>query len=86
MRSLLLAAALGLGLLSAGGSAAPAAAAPYHAGPAADLAQAATPVHYERHGYRPHYAPPRHHWHRYAPPPPRHSWRHQPRHYYYGAR
>lgn len=88
MRSLLLAAALGLGLLSAGGSATTATAAPYHAAPVAGLAQAVTPVHYQRPGHRPHYAPPpRHYRHRYAPPPPpRHSWRHQPRHYQYGAR
>lgn len=87
MRSLLVAAALGLGLLSAAATVDPAAAAPYRAGisqPGTSLA--ITPVHYQRHGYhRPHYAPPpRHHWHRYAPPP-RHAWR-QPRPHQYGSR
>jgi hypothetical protein len=78
MRSLFVAAALGLGLLSAAATLNLAAAEPYHPGAPASMHQEATPVHYERHGgHHPHYVPPpRHHWHRHAPPPPRHSWRH----------
>ncbi len=92
MRSLLVAAALGLGLLSAGATTSTAAAAPFGARAPGGVASEVTPVHYQRgygyHGYhRPHYVPPpRHHWHRYAPPPPpRHSWHHH-RHYQYGWR
>jgi hypothetical protein len=91
MLSLLVAAALGLGLLSAGTQGA--AAAPFHEQAPAGFTPLATQVHYQRgydhRGYyQPHYAPPpRHHWHRYAPPPPRphHSW-HQPRPHHYGWR
>jgi hypothetical protein len=86
MRRLLIAATLGLGLLSAGGMAADAAAVAGtrgHAAPARAEADDGhlllTPAHYQRdfhhHGHRrPHYAPPpplRHHWHRVAPPPAR---------------
>jgi hypothetical protein len=88
VRSLLVAAALGLGLLAAGGTIDTAAAAPYRAAAPAGVTQLVTPVHYERRGYhRPQYVPPpRHHWHRYPPaPPPHHSWRH-PRPYQYGSR
>ncbi|MBL6454633.1 hypothetical protein JMJ55_04810 [Belnapia sp. T6] len=90
MRSLLVAAALGLGLLSAGTQ--DAAAAPFPAQAPAGLAQSAIPVHYQRgydhRGYhQPHYAPPpRHHWHRYAPPPPPHRSWHHPRPHHYGWR
>jgi len=78
VRRLLIAAALGFGLLSGGELTSAASANPYgHA--AGERPQVAdpivTPVHYERgfhgHGhYRPYYAPPPHrHWQRYAPPP-----------------
>jgi hypothetical protein len=77
MRRLLVAATLGLGLLSAGGLAAGAAAGPLGDGADAHAASAGrplTPAHYQRgfqhHGHhRPHFAPPpRHHWYRVAPP------------------
>ena len=92
MRSLLVAAALGLGLLSAGVMTDRAAAAPVHDRAPVSTSQEVTAVHYQR-GYdqrghdRPHYVPPpRHHWHRYVPsPPPRHSWGH-PQPYQYGSR
>jgi hypothetical protein len=86
MRRLLIAAALGLGLLSAGGLTSTASANP-HGHSAGQRPSAAdsliAPVHYERgfhrHGhYRPHYASPSYrHWQRYEPParyyhPPRH--------------
>jgi hypothetical protein len=82
MRSLLVAAALGLGLLSAATSIA--AAGPFGAGAPAGATHAVTPVQYQRgydhRGYhRPHYMPPsRHHWHRHAPPRHEHYPRHQP--------
>ena len=88
MRKLFAAAALGLGLLSAGSAIGTATAAPYNALSSVGMSQAATPVRYEHRGYhRPHYVPPpRHHWRRHTPPPPRHhSWRH-PRPYQYGSR
>jgi len=77
MRRFLAAAALGLGLLSAGAALDGAGAAPFrHEGPGVTLA----------HGdHWPHSAPPpRPHWPRYAPPPRHHHWRHYappPRHY-----
>lgn len=78
MRHLLMAAALGIGLFSAGALTGTASASPIgHA--AVSQAEAAVPaiapVHYDprayRHGpYRPYYAPPPHrHWQRYQPPP-----------------
>jgi hypothetical protein len=78
MRSLL-AAALGLGLLSAGAMMGSAASAPFHDQAPGRIGVQTTPVHYE-HGYhpqgyhRPHYAPP-----------PHHGWRRQ-RHDRYGWR
>ncbi|RYH13306.1 MAG: hypothetical protein EON57_02190 [Alphaproteobacteria bacterium] len=87
MRSLLVAAALGLGLLAAGATGGDAAASPYR-GTTPAMGPMVMPVHYEHRGYhRPHYVPPpRHHW-RHAPPPPRHGWRHpRAHHYQYGAR
>ena len=88
MRSLLVAAALGLGLLTASATGDAAAADPYR-GTMPAMSQSAMPVHYEHRGYhRPHYVPPpRHHWRRYAPPPPpsRHGWR-PPHSYQYGGR
>jgi hypothetical protein len=87
MRRLLVAAALGLGILAVGATGHDAAASPYR-GTVPALSQSPVLVHYEHRGYhRPHYAPPpRHHWRRYAPPPPpRHGWRH-PHPYQYGAR
>ena len=82
MRSLLVAAALGLGLLSAAVN--PAAAHPLGTVAPAESVDAVTPVHY-RHGHghrgyhRPRYVPPpRHHGHRYLPPRHDHSRRHQP--------
>ena len=89
MRSFFVAAALGLGLLTAGATMHNAAAAPFPERALAGTAEAITPVHYRpaphRHGYyRPHYVPPRHRWHRPAPPPP-HAWRH-PAPQRYGSR
>jgi hypothetical protein len=90
MRSLLVAAALSLGLLAVGTTADTAAAAPFPDRSLTSFAQEVTPVHYQRgYGrggyYQRHYAPPaRHDWHRYAPPP-HHSWRHA-RRYQYGSR
>ncbi|MGE0225964.1 MAG: hypothetical protein AB7S57_22030 [Acetobacteraceae bacterium] len=67
MHRLLLAATLGLGLLSAGGLATTASA--HQAAPAPAAAKSAghtaTPVHYDSH--RRHYTPPPRHWHRPAP-------------------
>ncbi|WP_211259490.1 hypothetical protein [Belnapia moabensis] len=79
MRRFLVAAALGLGLLSAGATLDGAGAAPFHQeGPGVTL------VHGDH--WR-HYAPPpRHHWHRYAPPPRHYGWQHhgwQPRHHHH---
>ena len=90
MRSLLIAAALGVGLLSAGAVTDNAAAAPFSNREAASVAHEVTPAHYQRgydhRGYhRQHYTPPRHHWNRYAPRRPDHSWRRQ-RSYQYGSR
>ena len=76
MSKFFIAAALGLGLLSAGAAAN---AAPFlHAGTEAGVTQ----VHYQGGPHRPHYAPPpRPHHHRYAPPPPpRHYGWHAPQH------
>jgi hypothetical protein len=87
MRRSLIAAALGLGLLAAGGVASVASAgalvhpAPDGIGSAGPVA--ATPVHYQRYGYHgPHRfaAPPHHHW-RHAPAPWHRGYRGQgPRH------
>ncbi len=81
MRRFFVAAALGLGLLSAGATLDGSGAAPFHHGdPAVTLMHG--------HHWR-HYAPPpRHHWHRYAPPPRHHhGWHHgRPHHRYYGWR
>lgn len=85
MRRLIVAAALGLGMLAAGATGHDAVASPYRATIPA-FSQAPVPVHYEHRSYhRPHYAPPpHHHWRRHGPsPPPRHGWRHP---YQYGAR
>ncbi len=73
MRRFLVAAALGLGLLSAGATLNGAGAAPF-----AQEEPAVTQVHGPH--WR-HYAPPprHHHWHRYAPPPRHYGW-HRPRH------
>ncbi len=73
MRRFLVAAALGLGLLSAGATLNGAGAAPF-----AQEGPAVTQVHGPH--WR-HYAPPprHHHWHRYAPPPRHYGW-HRPRH------
>ncbi|TCH96833.1 hypothetical protein EJV46_19890 [Roseococcus sp. SYP-B2431] len=74
MSKFFIAAALGLGLLSAG--------------PAANAATAlrvdahaeVTPVHYQGGHHGRHYAPPRrHHHHHYAPPPRHYGW-HAPVH------
>lgn len=69
MSKFFIAAALGLGLLSAvpAAQAATAMRVDTHAG--------VTQVH-----YRPHYAPPRHYHRHYAPPPPRHYGWHAPHH------
>jgi hypothetical protein len=79
MRRFLVAAALGLGLLSAGATPNGAGAAPFpQEGPAVALVHG---PHWR------HYAPPprHHHWHRYAPPPRHTGWHRphhdQPRHY-----
>jgi hypothetical protein len=91
VRSLLIAAALGVDLLSAGVTTDTAAAAPFSNRESASAAHEVTPAHYQRgydhRGYHPqHYMPPpRHHWNRYAPRRPDHSWRHQ-RSYQYGSR
>ncbi len=82
MRRFLVAAALGLGLLSAGATLNGAGAAPF-----AQEEPAVTQVHGPH--WR-HYAPPprHHHWHRYAPPPRHYGW-HRPHHYqprHYGWR
>lgn len=71
MTKFFIAAALGLGLLAAGGAA-----------QAQHLPQpGVTQVHYQGGYHRPHYAPPRHHHHHhYAPPPPRHYGWHAPHH------
>ena len=77
MRRLLVAIALGLGVLAAGAGSDDAAASPYR-GTAPAMSHSAMPVHYQHRGYyRPHYVPPpRHYGHRHAPPPPpRHGWR-----------
>lgn len=90
MRSLLIAAALGIGLISGTAEAAPV----IGAAPVTTL-EGATMVQYRHHPHhRPHYRPHHHHRH-YAPPPrhyhPRphhhphyrhHGWRHQPPRYY----
>ncbi|MBL6078272.1 hypothetical protein JMJ56_09670 [Belnapia sp. T18] len=79
MRRFLAAAALGLGLLSAGAALDGAGAAPFHReGPVV------TPVHGDH--WR-HYAPPprHHHWHRHAPPPRHYGSQHHgwhPRHHH----
>jgi hypothetical protein len=82
MRNLLVAAALGLGLLSAAANTA--AAGPLGGSAPASTAAAVTPVHYQR-GYdhrryhRPRYVPPpRYHAPRYLPPRHDHSWRYHP--------
>src|SRR4051812_14297501 len=72
MRSLLVAATLGLGLLSAGTTIRHAAAAPFHDRAPANIGEQLTPAHdqrgYDHRGHgRQYYAPP---------PPPHHSWRH----------
>ncbi|MDB5376655.1 MAG: hypothetical protein JWR00_1101 [Rubritepida sp.] len=92
MRRLLIAAALGIGVLSAGAASQQAAAAPFHPGQA-EWGVGVTPVQYYRHGYaRPYYGPrhyygygPPRRYGYYAPPPPPRYYRpyHSP---YYGWR
>jgi hypothetical protein len=93
MRHLLIASAIGLGILSAGSTVRPADAAPFNP-VQAEWGVGVTPVQYYRHGYeRPYYAPrhyygtpryygPPRHYGYYAPPPPPRYYRHQPRPYY----
>jgi hypothetical protein len=74
MRRVLVAAALGLGLLSAGATLTDAGAAPFRPeGPVVTLAHG---PHWR------HYAPPprHHHWHRPAPPPRHYGWHRPPHH------
>jgi hypothetical protein len=91
VRSLIIAAALGVGLISAGVITNDAAAAPFSNREAANVTHEITPAHYQRgydhRGYhRPHYmSPPRHNWNRFPPRRHEHSWRHQ-RSYQYGSR
>jgi hypothetical protein len=92
MRSLLVAATLGLGLLSAGTIPGTAAATPYSAMRPAGLAEQVAPIsplHYQlgyhHRDYRPRYAPPPHHWHGYGRPRHDHFSRHH-RPYGYGPR
>ena len=92
MRHSLIAAAIGLGLLTAAGLAAPASAAPRAAAPD-HAVQAITPVHDLRgwHDHRPvrpyvappraRWVPPRPVWHRHPPAPRHHDW-HADRHGY----
>lgn len=87
MHRLLIAAALGLGLLAAGGTQAPADATAFGATaqPARIQADALLmPVQYQRHGYggRHHYAPPPRHFqrHHHAAPPRHHRSYHGYRH------
>lgn len=84
MRRLVLASALGLGLLAMAGAGGPASAMPLSTrAPVAAIAPDAsllTPVHYRRsygHDYRRSYYAPR----RYYYAPPRHHWRHHHRHW-----
>ncbi len=88
MRRLLIAAALGLGVVSAGAAPRPAEAAPFNPGQV-EWGVNVTPVQYYRHGYyaRPHYVPRRYYgpprrYGYYAPPPPPRYYRHHPRPYY----
>jgi hypothetical protein len=68
MSKFFIAAALGLGLLSAGTAANAATAL------RVDTHASVTPVQYQG-GHRPHYAPPRHFHRHYAPPPRHYGWR-----------
>lgn len=89
MRSLLIASALGLGILSAGTAVQPADAAPFNPGQV-ELGVGATPVQYYRHGYyarpyygpRRYYGPPRRYGYYAPPPPPPRYYRYHPRPYY----
>jgi len=91
VRSLIIAAALGVGLLSAGAITNDVAAARFNNREAASVTHEITLAHYQggydHRGYhRPHYMPPpRHHWNRFPPRRYEHSWRHQ-RSYQYGSR
>ncbi|MBS7811907.1 hypothetical protein [Roseococcus pinisoli] len=84
MRRILIAAALGLGLMTAGAEAAPViGAAPVVAGEGITTVQ--YHPHYRPHHHRPHYRPPPprpHYGYRHPPPHWRHH-RHPPRHYGY---
>ena len=73
MSKFLIAAALGLGLLSAGTAGAATRIMP-HEGITAGVTQ----VQYRGGHYRPHYAPPPRHHRHYAPPRPRHYGWHAP--------
>jgi hypothetical protein len=87
MRHSLFAAAIGVGLLTMAGLAAPASAAPRATAAPDHAVQAVTPVHdlrgwHPHRHVRPHVAPPRARWvpprpvwHRHPPAPPRHDWR-----------
>ena len=78
MRRFVIAATLGLGLLSGA-----AGAAPFRDGPVPPRAAPFAEAQYRPHDDRPRYAPPpRPHWHRHAPPP-RHWHRPPPRHGWY---
>ena len=99
MRRLLIAAALGLGVISAGAATRPAEAAPFNPGQV-QLGAGVTPVQYyygppRRYYYGPprrYYGPPRHYYGPprrygyYAPPPPPRYWRPRHHHRYYGWR
>jgi hypothetical protein len=72
MRRFITAAALSLGLFSAGGTLVSATARPYRDAAPAQVTDGITPVHDLRHPHRragPHFVPPRSHWHGYAPAP-----------------
>lgn len=93
MRQLLIAAALGLGVVSTGAAVRSAEAAPFNPGQV-ELGAGVTPVQYYRHGYygRPYYGPPRRYYGPprrygyYAPPPPPRYYRYRHHHPYYGWR
>jgi hypothetical protein len=92
MRRLLIAAALGIGVLSTGAVTPQASAAPFNAG-GIEVGVGVTPVQYYRGGYyrRPYYAPPPPRYYGYgpprrygyyAPPPPPRYYRYNHRPYY----
>jgi hypothetical protein len=83
MHRFMIAALLGLGLLSAGGIAATASAHSATPARAASPQTAVAPVHYENHR---RYVPPPRHWHRPAPWSHHQSHRPQPHHNQYGWR